>query len=233
MNSAAKSLRAAIKSNGNQVLAATLHRRDQLDAALTAALTNVALAAVEVADTFVVRGHENPSGKAGSWHSVPVPGAHYPLAKPSYDDTRNKRVSATYTRNAKGHILATKVEVISARAAMYLFRDKIVSRTGSLRADMTFDGEPGVRNMQLDGAAAREQYLLESAEGGLEIAAIDGQVLIRTTDTKEGRKMSILEKRGAENGKGRPRYPLRRGLRSASTRYTTFMRKALAKLDAK
>jgi hypothetical protein len=233
MASAAGSIRAAIKSNGDQVLAATLHRRDQLSAVQTAALVNIALAAVQVADTFVVRGHENPSGKAGSWHSVPVPGAHYPLAKPSLSDMRNRRVAYTYTRDAKGHILDRKVEVLSARAAMYLFRDKLVSRTGDLAMDMSFDGEPGVRNMQLDGAAAREQYMLESWLGGLEIAALNGQVILRTTDSKEGRKMSVLEKRGAENGKGRPRYGLRRGLRSASTRYTTYMRKALAKLAAK
>jgi hypothetical protein len=233
MAKAAGNMRLAIRSNGDQVLAATLKMRDQLPAAQTAALTNLALAAVDLADTYLVRGHENPSGKSGSWYSVPVPGAHYTLSKPSSSDVREKRVVTTYTRDAKGRILDRKFQVLSERAAMYLFRDKMVSRTGDLAEDMSFDNDPLVRNMQLDAGAARTQYLLESGLGGLEIAAINGQVLLRTTATKEGRKMSVLEKRGAENGKGRPRYPLRRGLRSASTRYTTYMRKALAKLAAK
>lgn len=233
MAGAAGSIKVDIRSNGAKVLAATRNLRDKLPAAQTEALVNLALLAVKMADLNLVRGHENPSGKAGSWHSIPVPGAHYPLAKPSLDDTRNKRVKYSYTRDAKGHILDRKVEVISERAAMYLFRDKLVSRTGDLAADFSFDGEPGVRNMQLDAGAARAQYRLESGLGGLEIAGMDGQVLLRTTATKEGRKMSVLEKRGAQNGKDRPRYLLRRGLRSASTRYTTFMRKALAKLQPK
>lgn len=233
MASASGRTRIDIKSNANQVLAATREHGRLLPVALTSSLVNIALAAVEQAEkTGIVKGHENPEGKKGSWYAMPVPGAVDMTSRPTRFDLQNGQAKFQYTRNAKGHILSRTAVRTGDQSQRYLFRDKVVSRTGEFFDDMNFDASPGVRNMQLDPGKLRADYLLESNLGGLQIAAQGNQVLIRSTSSTEGIKMALLEKRGINNGQGRPRYLLRRGLRSVTNRYSTFMRKALAKIEA-
>lgn len=231
---AAGKFKAEVRSNARQVLAVTRENGKLLPAALVAAMTNVALAGVEQANkNGIVTGHE---GKEGSWWAEPIAGATDPTALPTRWDSKNGQAGYVYTRNAKGHILDRKLVREATANAAYLFRDRVVSRTGEFADDLDFDLAPGVRGMQLDGATLREEYLLESNLGGLKIAAVGSEVLLMTSSSDEGNKVAVLEKRGTRNGKGPPRYIIRRALKSVANRYSTAMRKELAlaaKLAAK
>jgi len=228
MAAAGKSFKVDVKSNALQVLAVTRENGKLLPAALAAALTNLALAGIEQAElNGIVRGHENP--KKDSWFALPIPGATDPTAKPTAFDFKNHAVKmSNFVRDSKGHILGRTVERSGPQFG-YLFRDKVVSRTGEYYDDMSFENDPSVRGTQLDPAMLREQFLLSSNLGGLEISAIGSEVLLRTTATNEGNKIATLEKRGTQSGRGRPRYIIRRALQSVTKRYSTTMKKEMAK----
>lgn len=217
-----------VKSNAKSVLAWTREYGRLLPAAQAAALVNLLLGAVEQADqTGIVMGHE--TGKDESWYAIPVAGADHPTAKPTaYDFKHGAAKITSYVRNAKGQILDRRVERLGTQSS-YLFKDKVVSRTGELHDDMSFDMEGDVQGYQLDAEALREAYLMKSNLGGMEIVADDGGAILRTTATNDGQKVATLEKRGIQSGKGRPRYIIRKALISVSKRYSTSMRKELAK----
>lgn len=188
-------------------------------------MTNIALAGVRQAElNGLIRGHENPSKKSGSWYSIPVPGADHRQALPTLHDIKTGAAKITYKRNEKGHIKGRTVER-SARSENYLFRDKVVSRTGELYDDLSFANDPSV-----SGGTVRlaEAFHLESGLGGLEIASMGWTVLVRTTPSQEGQKLAVLEKRRADNGRLQPRYFLRRNLQSVARRYSTTFKREMA-----
>lgn len=215
-----------LKSNGRAVLAATRENGRLIPAAAAAALVNILLAATEQAHrNGVVQGHE---GEGGFWRIQPIPGSDHATTLPTAHDVRSNTARYVYTRNAKGHILSRKAER-KAVPANYLFKDKIVSRSGGFDSDLSFDMEAGVREFDLDPNVVRENFLLESNLGGLQIIADGDGAILRSTSTSDGQKMATLEKRGIQNGKGRPRYILRRAIQGVNNRWSTLMRKELAK----
>lgn len=218
-----------VKSNAQSVLAFTREVGRLLPAAQCASLVNIALGVVHQVDlNSIVLGQ---STRDDSWYAMPIPGADHPTAKPTANDFKSRTVVASgYTRNAKGQILSRTVQRVGPQLN-YLFKDKVVSRTGELHDDLSFDMEAHVLEFQLDPQIVRDNFFLESNLGGLQIAAQGPQVILKTTNTNDGQKIATLEKRGIQSGTGRPRYMFRKALISATKRYSTAMAKELAKAE--
>lgn len=217
-----------LKSNAKTVLAQTREFGRLIPAASAAALVNLLLGAVEQAHrNGVVHGHEK---EGGFWNIQPISGADHPTTLPTAHDLQTKTAKFEYTRDAKGHILSRKAVRVS-QPDNYLFKDKAVSRTGEFDSDLSFDMEADVREFDLNPDVIRENFFLESNLGGIQIIADGDGALLRTTGTNEGDKISALEKRGINGGRGRPRYILRRSIQSVSKRWSTLMRKELAKAE--
>lgn len=225
-----QALKIDYRSNAKAVLAQTREFGRLIPAASAAVLVNLLLGSVERARrSSLVQGGR--AAKDDSWYATPIAGADHPTAKPTAEDFRARTVKATsYVRNAKGQILSRKVERVGPQLN-YLFKDKVVSRTGEFEDDLSFDMEAGVREYDLDPNVIRDNFLLESNLGGLRIVADgDGAMLLSSADD-DGQKMATLEKRGIQSGKGKPRYILRRAIQGESRRWSTLMRKELAKAE--
>lgn len=229
MAAAGKVLKIDLRSNARSVLAQTREHGRLIPAASAAVLVNLLLGSVERARrNSVVQGGR--ASKDDSWFATPVVGADHPTARPTAHDIQTKTAKYEYTRDAKGHILARK-PVRVGTPANYLFKDRVVSRTGEFEDDLSFDMEAGVREYDLDPNVIRENFLLESNLGGLRIVADgDGAMLLSSGDN-DGQKMATLEKRGIRAGQGKPRYILRRAIQGEAKRWSTLMRKELAKAE--
>lgn len=218
-----------VKSSAKSVAAYIREYGRLLPAAQCASLVNLVLGTVdEVSRSGVVTGQP---ANDDSWYAKPIPGADHPTARPTKHDFQTRAVKAVgFVRNAKGHILSRTVQRVGPQLS-YLFKDRVVSRTGALHNDLSFDFETHVQGFQLDPNVVRDNFFLESNLGGLQIAAQGNQVILKTTGTNDGAKIATLEKRGIQSGSGRPRYMFRKALISNTKRFSTGMKKELAKAD--
>ena len=230
MAAAGKVLKIDLRSNARAALAQTREHGRLIPAASAAVLVNLLLGSVERARrNSVVQGDR--AAKDDSWYATPIAGADHPTAKPTAADFKARTVRATaYQRNAKGQILSRTVERVGPQLN-YLFKDRVVSRTGEFEDDLSFDMEAGVREYDLDPNVIRENFLLESNLGGLQIVADGDGAMLMSTVGDDGQKMATLEKRGIRSGQGKPRYILRRAIQGEAKRWSTLMRKELAKAE--
>lgn len=220
-----------IRSDVRRLQAHARAMEELVPAALTTSLVNVVLAGIEQAEkNGIVRGSENPSGKPGTWFSKPVPGADHHPGLPTKQDIEDGHVTWEYIRNEKGHIIDRK-PIMNSTPGNYLFRDKVVSRTGDLFDDFSFDGEPDIEQGRLDPSILRDRYHFESNLGGMTLSAIGGEALLRTTPTRQGQKIATLEKRRADNGRMQPRYWIRRNLQSVTRRWSTAFKAEMRKAE--
>lgn len=218
-----------VKSNAKSVTAYIREYGRLLPAAQCASLVNLALGTVDQVDrNSIVMGQP---ANDNSWYAMPISGADHPTAKPTKHDFQVRTVKAVgFQRNAKGQILSRTVQRVGPQLN-YLFKDRVVSRTGALHNDLSFDFESHVQGFQLDPSVVRDNFFLESNLGGLQIAAQGNQVILKTTSTNDGAKITTLEKRGIQSGSGRPRYMFRKALISNTKRFSTGMKKELVKAD--
>lgn len=224
---ARNAFRVDLKSNAREVLAYTREMGQLMPGVLTTHLANITLAGLRQAElNGIVRGNENLAKKHGSWYSKPAPGADHQPALPTLHDLRTGSAKMTYIRDAKGHIKGRKAEH-TGRADNYLFRDKVVSRTGRLDDMFEFDWNAKFKVDQWKLQGSHEYVFLKNLDGAT-ISAMGSTVLFRTTPDEPGQKIAFLERSRADRGRLQPRYFIRRNLQSVARRYSTTFKREMA-----